>query len=597
MKSPILWLLAIVAILAIATVPLITEGTYFVFVGNTLFIYAIIAIGLNLLSGYAGQFSLGHAAFMAIGAYSSAILSKNLNELSFFAQSGLHIWLGVALGTILAGLAGIILAVASLRNRGPYLAMVTIAFGWVVWKILQKWIPVTGGSLGISGIPNARFGSLILNTNNIYYALFFFLLISLILQYRLVNSHFGRRIRALRHNEMATSSIGINVYHVKIVVCVISAAFAGFGGALFAHQQNYINPDSFQFFSSVFLLLMVLFGGPATIFGPVVGAAVLVLLPEMLHGFDQYRLLVYGCLILAALYFLPNGVAGLFEKRHKESVTNKSTERASDEREAFDLLRVNGAQLKVDRITQQFGGLKAISDSSFKVKPGSIHALIGPNGAGKTTMINIISGIYKPDKGSIEVDGDLLKANSIDSAAKLGIVRTFQTLKLFGDMTVMEHVLVGMSRHTNVGLWGILFNSRSARREEEKQRAQARTILNLLGISHLENSQANSLPYGHRRLVEIARALASRPRLLLLDEPAAGLIEEEVRNLQHVIRKLQSMGITILLVEHHLDFVFSLSENVTVLDQGIVIADDTPDAVRSDENVISAYIGQDYATT
>ncbi len=590
MTAPVQWLFGAVAIALLAAIPVVTGGTYYAYLGIIVFIYGIVAIGLNILSGYAGQFSLGHAAFMAMGAYTTAILSKSLNTIPFFAQTGLHIWLGVIVGTVLAALFGIVLAIPALRVRGPYLAMVTVAFGWVVWKILQEWVAVTGGDLGISSIPKPRIGAALLDTRSFYYVVLLFFLAALALQYRLIHSQFGLRVRAVKHSEIAVASVGVNVYRLKVVVFVISAAFAGFGGTLFAHQQNYISPDNFQFFSSVFFLLAVLFGGAGTMLGPVVGAAVLMLLPEMLHDFDKYRLIVYAGLILLTLYFLPKGVMGLLPEQRSAAPAP-----ADAMEEAVALPPIRGAGLAVEGVTRRFGGLLALSDVSFRVEPGSIHALIGPNGAGKTTLINIVSGIYRPDHGSIRVDGENARIESMHAAAQEGIVRTFQTLKLFGDMTVIEHVMIGMTRHAKAGLWDAFAGSQRARDEASAQLVEARALLKLLGISQLENVPANSLAYGHRRLVEIARALAVKPRILLLDEPAAGLIAEEIRALAVVIRRLRSMGMTILLVEHHMDLVLGVSDRITVLDHGAVIADGSPSEIRRDERVIAAYLGHAHA--
>jgi ABC-type branched-subunit amino acid transport system ATPase component/ABC-type branched-subunit amino acid transport system permease subunit len=582
------WLIA-AAIMALALLPIVTGGTYYPYLGIIVFIYGIVAIGLNILSGYAGQFSLGHAAFMAMGAYTTAILTKYLNTTPLFAQTGLHIWLGVVCGTVLAALSGILLAVPALRVRGPYLAMVTVAFGWVVWKILQEWVPVTGGDLGLSSIPKPRFGNIILDTRHFYYVVLLLFLVALALQHRLVNSQFGLRMRAIKHSEIAVASVGVDVYRLKVIVFIISAAFAGFGGTMFAHQQNYISPDNFQFFSSVFFLLAVLFGGAGTMLGPVIGAAVLMVLPEMLHDFDKYRLIVYACLILLTLYFLPNGVMGLMLRNvHPQENAGRRQEARN---ELTTLPAVTGAELQVANVSRSFGGIVALSDVSFHVAAGSIHALIGPNGAGKTTLINIVSGVYKPDRGNINIDGAETRAGSMHLAAQQGIVRTFQTLKLFGNMTVIENILIGMSRHSRSGLWDAIAGSRRARSEDAQQLREARGLLQLLGISHLEHVPANSLAYGHRRLVEIARALAVRPRILLLDEPAAGLVAEEIRALADVIRKLNGMGMTILLVEHHMDLVLSIASRITVLDYGAVIADGPPADIRRNERVIAAYLG------
>jgi ABC-type branched-subunit amino acid transport system ATPase component/ABC-type branched-subunit amino acid transport system permease subunit len=585
-------LLPIVA--ALAAIPVITGGTYYAFLGIIVFIYSIVAIGLNILSGYAGQFSLGHAAFMAMGAYTTALLTKALATISFFAQTGLHILLGVICGTIVAALSGIVLAVPALRVRGPYLAMVTIAFGWVVWKILQEWVSVTGGDLGISSIPKPQIGVLRLETRSFYYVVLALFLAALALQVRLVGSQFGTRMRAVKYSEIAVASVGIDVYRLKVIVFVISAAFAGFGGTLFAHQQNYISPDNFQFFSSVFFLLAVLFGGAGTILGPVIGAGVLMLLPEMLHDFDKYRLIVYACLILLTLYFLPNGVMGFVTLRGQPQGA-PDTQASGDDQTAVTLSAVSGAELQIENVSRAFGGLIALADVSVRVAAGSIHALIGPNGAGKTTLINIVSGTYRADSGRINVDGVDAKITSMHMAARQGIVRTFQTLKLFGNMTVIEHVVVGMARHSRAGLWDALVNSRRGKEEDTRQLCEAKALLHLLGISHLERTPATALAYGHRRLVEIARALAVGPRILLLDEPAAGLVAEEIRALAVVIRKLKSMGMTILLVEHHMDLVLAVSDRITVLDHGAVIAEGEPTDIRRNERVIAAYLGPSHA--
>ena len=306
------------ALAALVVLPALVQGTYYRFLGIVVFIYGIVAVGLNILAGYAGQLSLGHAALMAIGAYTTALLTQALAPASFFAATGLHIWLGVIAGTIAAAAFGALLAFPALRVRGPYLAMVTIAFGWVIFKVLQEWVSVTGGDLGLASIPKAQVGSYVFDTHGFYYVVLALFVAALLVQHRLVTSELGLRIRAMKHSEIAVSSVGINVHRLKVLVFVVSAAFAGFGGTLFAHQQNYISPDNFQFFSSVFFLLAVLFGGAGTLLGPVIGAAVLTLLPEMLHDFDKFRLIVYGAFILVTLYFLPNGVMGLFEIRRRQ---------------------------------------------------------------------------------------------------------------------------------------------------------------------------------------------------------------------------------------------------------------------------------------
>ena len=583
-------------ILALALLPVFVSGTYYPFMFILVFIYAVVAIGLNILAGYSGQFSLGHAALMAMGAYGTALISKGLGTVPLLAQSGLNVWIGVVCGTALAGLMGAALAFPALRVKGPYLAMVTIAFGWVVWKILLEWVDVTGGELGITAIPKARIGPLVLTTTYFYYLALAAVVAAMVLQRNLIRSVFGRRLQAVKHSEIAAASVGIDVYREKVKVFVISAVFAGFGGTLFAHQQNFINPDSFEFFSSVFLLLVVLFGGAGTLLGPIIGAAVLIFLPELLQDFDRYRLIIYGVIILFTLYVLPNGVAGALRGRTTtlpEGVAASGGGRPVAEILATPEVAASGsaALIEVEAVSKSFGGLMALHQVSFDVVPGEVHAVIGPNGAGKTTLINIVSGFYAPDSGDIRMGGRRADIRSMHGASRLGIARTFQTIKLFGDMTVLENVMVGFERHCRSRIWDAMLRTGRGRREDRWQIDEALVLIEFVGLEAFVHSAADALSYGHRRLLEIARALAVRPRLLLLDEPAAGLVAEEIEDLKRVIDALRRTGIGILLVEHHMELVTTISDRVTVIDHGEVIARGTPAEIQRDKRVIEAYLG------
>lgn len=594
MSRPAAWLLLALAILAVAGLPLMLTGTYYQFMLVIIFIYVIVSVGLNILAGYAGQFSLGHAGLFAMGAYTSALVSKKLAAIGFLGGMGLHIWIGMIAGILMASLFGAVLAYPSLRVRGPYLAMVTVAFGWVIWKILLEWVSVTGGELGITSIPKARFGSFILDTPRFYYLAMALAIGALLLQRNLVQSAFGRKMQAIKFSELAAASVGIDVHRSKVAVFILSAAFAGLGGALFAHQQNFINPDNFNFFDSVFFLLAILFGGAGTLLGPVVGAATLTLLPEFLHGFDHYRLIVYGVLILLALYFLPRGVCGAVTRGRRSVSRPSSIERRTEPAVTAMTTGVKKSDqplLEVRGVSKAFGGVRALDGVSLNVFQGTVHALIGPNGAGKTTLLNVISGVYPPDSGKILREGEPIRMRSPDRAARLGIARTFQTVKLFGDMSVLDHVLVGFERHYETGVGGALFRSPRATRENQDKVAEALGLIEFVGLGGLEGVAANSLSYGHRRLLELARALAVRPGLLLLDEPAAGLIAEEIDALDRLIVELRSRGMTVLLVEHHMDLVMSISDQVTVLDYGVVIGEGAPREIQGNQRVIEAYLG------
>jgi branched-chain amino acid transport system permease protein len=562
-------LLCAMAVVALLLAPQLLGGTYYIFLLIIIFIFSIAAIGLNILGGHGGQFSLGHAALMAMGAYVSTIVSRALFSLPFFAASGLHVWIGLIVGTTVGAATGAALAYPALRVRGPYLAMVTVAFGWVVWKILQEWVSVTGGDLGIASIPKPQIGAWVLDTRHFYYIVLLLFIVSLGLQHWLMSSSIGLRIRAVKHSEIGLSSVGVDVYRLKVWMFIISAAFAGCAGALFAIQQNYVSPDNFQFFSSVFLLLAILFGGPGTFLGPVVGIAILTLLPEFLHDFDRYRLIVYGGVILVTLYFLPRGVMGPIESRLRPGVEPRSGRVVP----VSGGVGVAGVAVKLERISLNFGGLKALSGIDISLASGEVHAVIGPNGAGKTTLVNVLTGFYQPSEGRVLIDGQPRALTSLHASARLGLARTFQTIKLFGDMSVLDHVVIGL------------------RAGYENPVDEADALIDFVGLSAFRDSPASSLAYGHRRLLEIARALATRPRLLVLDEPAAGLVQEEIAKLVDLIHTLRHSGITILLIEHHMDLVMAVSNRITVLNYGNVIARGTPADIQGNAQVVEAYLG------
>ena len=588
-----------VAVVAFLGAPLVLTGSYFKFLLILVFVYAIVSVGLNILIGYAGQFSLGHAGLMAIGAYISAIVSIALSDFPSLVWTGVNVWIGMLAGTVAAGAAGAALAFPALRLTGPYLAMVTIAFGWMVWKTLLEWTSVTGGDLGITAIPRPRFGAAIFGVTAYYYLAGFLMIAAFALQRNLVISDFGRKIRALKHSEVAAASVGIDPHREKVAVFVISALFAGLGGALFAHLQNFINPDDFQFVNSIFFLLTIMFGGAGTLVGPLIGAAFLTLVPEWLQDAERFRLIIFAVIILITLFFLPRGVAGIFRstQNRERSTETRSGEPQPRTVEASALLgkfsapRDGSSILAVRGIEKTFGGVTALKDVSMVVESGKVHALIGPNGAGKTTLVNVMSGFYRPDRGAMIVGTSETAVHSLHHAARLGISRTFQTIKLFGDMTAREHVMVGCELHSQANVIDGLLRTRRHYAEERRRREAADALLEFVGLTDYGDTPANALAYGHRRLLEVARALAGRPRVLLLDEPAAGLVASEIESLARLIEKLRESGLAIVLIEHHMDLVTAVSDAVTVLDYGEVISRGTVEAVRSDPRVIEAYLG------
>ena len=594
--------LIILVLAFLASLPLYA-GTYYTFLAVLSFIYIIISIGLNILTGYAGLFSLGHAGLAAIGAYTSAILSKALMPIPWIADPGFHVLIGVIAGVILSCLVGALLAYPALKAKGPYLAMVTISFGWIIWKILLEWIPVTGGDLGIRGVPRPNLGSISLNTEKFYFIVLIFCLAALVVQRNIIQSRFGRNFLALKFSEPAAASVGIHIYKYKVLAFMVSAFFAGLGGALFAHQQNYINPDSFHFFDSVFYLLAILFGGAGTLLGPVIGSVVLTILPEMLHGFDLYRLIIYGIIIIAVLYLLPKGVLGQIETflaARKRVVLNSPFEKIEKREPAAGIRGIgedprgssDGVLLKTSGLTMKFGGLVAIDGVEVEVKRGSIHSIIGPNGAGKTTLLNLISGFYSPVKGDIIFEDQRITGFKPHQLAAEGLARTFQNVQLFADLSVLDNTLIGFQPHFRKNIWQAALRTKSFHREEVQIRERALGLLEFMGLEKHTDVIASSLPYGYQRKLEIARALATNPKLLLLDEPAAGLNAEEIEELDLLIKQIQKNGMTVILVEHHVDLVMNISDRVTVLDYGLKIAEGSPEEVQNNQKVIEAYLGE-----
>jgi branched-chain amino acid transport system permease protein len=596
MSAPILRALALIGLAVLLAVPLFVAGAYFKFLLILVFIYSIVAIGLNILVGYAGQFSLGHAALMAVGAYGSALISISLESIPVLAATGANVWIGMVAGSLAAGIAGAALAFPALRLKGPYLAMVTVAFGWMTWKVLLNWTSLTGGDLGVASIPSMRIGSRTFDIDAYYYFAGGAVAGAFLLQRNLARSDFGRKLRAIKHSEIAAASVGVDVHREKVVVFVLSAVFAGAGGALFAHVENFINPDDFQFYDSVFFLLAVLFGGAGTLIGPLIGAAFLTIAPEILQDAEHYRLIIFGVIILVTLYALPNGVAGaLLARLRREQEPRPSPRRgasgAPGGRPPALAAVAQRPILTASGLAKAFGGVRALADVSLALEAGKVHALIGPNGAGKTTLVNILSGYYRPDHGHVAIDGRRIDLHSLHYAAQRGVVRTFQNIRLFGDMTAREHVMVGAELGARASMLDALFNTPRRRREQARREAIADELLALVGLAAHADLPGSTLAYGHRRLLEIARALAASPRALLMDEPAAGLVAGEIETLGTLILQLREQGLAIVLVEHHMDLVMQVSDVVTVLDYGQVIAHGEPAAVQRDPAVIEAYLG------
>ncbi len=582
------WIFAAVAAIGLAWLLPAAIGRYYTQMMALAGIFAIAGHGLNLLTGYAGQTSLGHAGFYAIGAYTGALLATKL---------GLGFWIGLPFSVGLAAAAGLLLAYPSFRLEGPYLAMVTIAFGIIVNSVLVEWSDLTGGTQGVLNIPRPTIGGQRLLLERQFLLIVIALVLVSFLLRNLVRSPWGRALVAVRENMIAAESVGLSTLVVKTTAFAVSAALAGLAGHLFAFFQGFISPEAFEFDASIFLLTIVIFGGAGTLAGPLIGAPVLTFLPEVLQRFTDYRLIIYGAIIVFTLYALPLGFVGTLFRRSTRLPEYSTPRGRAIAAKIEEMPPVRAAAplasvIELTDVSMSFGGVRALTGVSLQVRPATVHALIGPNGAGKTVLLNILCGYYPPTAGTLRLEGKPSPWLPAHRVARRRIARTFQTTQLFGELTVLQNVMSGFPGQTRHRLLDAFIGSPRLRREEAARREAARALLAFVDYAGDVNARANSLPFGHQRVVEIARALALDPVLLAMDEPAAGLNPSEVDALDDLITRIRSRGVAVLLVEHHMDLVMGISDEISVLYHGEMLAEGTPAAIQANPTVIKAYLGE-----
>jgi len=533
---------------------------------------ALVGIGLNILMGLSGQISFGHIAFYAIGAYVSALLLIN----------GVPFILALLMAAIFCGLVGALLAIPAMRVSGPYLAMITIAFAFVVHHGIMEWRNVTGGGNGLMGIPSPVLGEMDPSQLLAIIATAALSLCLVIYAY-LFNSGWGKAMRSVKASPIAAGSLGFNPVQTKTLAFTLSASFAGLAGAMVPPLIMFISPSTFPFSQSILFVLVVIIGGASTLWGPLLGAMIVVLLPEVLSPLAEYRLLIFSILLLVVLWGAPRGILGEIEARftrYRKELPPKSFNRQLLA-QFYDRASNGLTALTVTNIGIQFGGVKAAQNVNLDAEIGKVTSIIGPNGAGKTTVLNMISGFYKPNHGSIKLF-DELAGKSAYQVARCGIARTYQTSQLFDDMSVLENLLAAMQK----GQLGHPFFS-----SKVGQKELALNLLSLVGYKGGIHTLTQDLPHVDRRIVEIARSLAMCPWVLLLDEPAAGLSRQDTDKLSSLLSTIANFGIAVILVEHDMQLVMEVSDKILVLDAGKPIAMGLPSDIRENEKVIAAYLG------